>query len=133
MLRELAGAEFRRATVVFDGTAYQGHDRLLIQATPSLSALAATPFPVGFVCQRMGDNSHLAVVARSRGIFCAVADGGTMGEHALDLGGVTLREGARVELTDGGLVSDDGVIPVLRMTRRHLGVQDCAPYGLDLY
>lgn len=108
-------------------------DTLLVQDLPLLTSFTLPKPPVAFVCRRIGPTSHLAVAARSRGLFCAAAPESRLDGDTWKLPHVELPPGTRLSLSGTGLGDGRAVIPVRRAGERRVTPGLCATAGLELF
>ncbi|MBA3782432.1 hypothetical protein [Nocardioides sp. InS609-2] len=137
MLTPLATGAFENATVWF---ASEGGDPpadlgpvLVVQDRAGLTWLGRDELPVGHICRSVGATSHLAVVSRARGMFCAAVPGGALADGWLTIGTHTLQHGEQVSLGPEGLATPRGTIPVARPRSMQVASSACMVRGLDLY
>jgi pyruvate,orthophosphate dikinase len=134
MLHEFSAGPVSSAVVCYDEAQAQRADSdvLLVQDNPRLGGLTWPRLPVGLICRRIGPTSHLAVAARSRGLFCAGAPEAVFEDGLLHLGGMALRPGSIVTLTGSGLETDGHVIQVSNSRAPGISAAQCLEFGLTL-
>ena len=134
MLRELSSGTGFTATVCYDEIQARACPGpvLMVQEGPTLVGLSWPRQPVGVICRQAGPTSHLAIAARNRGIFCAVALDGSFDADVLHVGGRALRHGSTVSLTPAGLDVDGHVVEIARESAAAVSADDCAAFRLTL-
>ena len=136
MLHILAPGKIAEATLCYAESAQTERVEgpvVLVQENASLVSLGWSSQPVGYLSQAVGGSSHLAVISRSAGLFCAAVTDGFRSDGELVVSSIRLRHGSAISLTPDGVRTPDGLIPAISRSSPGISAAACRSLRLAPY